>query len=316
MTITAGRNSRPPYGTLPAPVRAEIEGVLGSRVVAAATQEGGFSPAVAARLKLADGTGAFVKAVGPDVNPDSPGIYRSEAKVAAQLPHTELFPRFLGSVEWEGWVSLLFGDVEGANPPLPWAARDLDRVLDAITRMSRKLTPSPIPVPSAAETLNTTFTGWRQLLAVAEQDERLDGLDAWALSRLDDLAVLEARAASALAGKSLLHLDLRADNMILTGTEVVFVDWPWAAIGPAWADLLFFLPSVTMQGGPRPDPVFRAHPLGRHADPDAVDAVLAGFSGFLVAHSRMPPPPGLPTLRAFQAALGAASVEWLRRRIS
>jgi hypothetical protein len=66
----------------------------------------------------------------------------------------------------------------------------------------------------------------------------------------------------------------------------------------------------------RADPVFRAHPLGRHADPDAVDAVLAGFSGFLVAHSRMPPPPGLPTLRAFQAALGAASVEWLRRRIS
>ncbi|MFE2717997.1 hypothetical protein ACFXKI_40110 [Streptomyces mirabilis] len=32
--------------------------------------------------------------------------------------------------------------------------------------------------------------------------------------------------------------------------------------------------------------------------------------------SRQPPPPGLPTLRAFQHAQGAAALDWLRKRLA
>jgi hypothetical protein len=56
-------NVRIPWSDLPARVRAEVERRLGSPVVAARTQTGGFSPGVAARLELADGGRAFVKAV-------------------------------------------------------------------------------------------------------------------------------------------------------------------------------------------------------------------------------------------------------------
>jgi hypothetical protein len=41
--------------------------------------------------------------------------------------------------------------------------------------------------------------------------------------------------------------------------------------------------------------------------------LVAAFGGFLVRHSLQPPPPGLPTLRAFQAAQGALALAWLRR---
>jgi hypothetical protein len=77
---------RMPWADLPDSVRAAIEDRLGSNVVAAHSQSGGFSPGVAARLRLADGTRAFVKAVCSSPNADSPGMYRREARVAAALP--------------------------------------------------------------------------------------------------------------------------------------------------------------------------------------------------------------------------------------
>lgn len=71
---------------------------------------------------------------------------------------------------------------------------------------------------------------------------------------------------------------------------------------------------VAAQGGPDPEAVFTAHPLGREACPAGVAAVLAGLAGYFVAHLLRPDPPGLLTLRAFQAAQGAAALDWLRRR--
>ena len=50
------------------------------------------------------------------------------------------------------------------------------------------------------------------------------------------------------------------------------------------------------------------------ADPEAVTANLAALAGFLVGASRLPAPPGLPTLRSFQRGQGLVALEWLRRR--
>jgi hypothetical protein len=49
---------------LPAAVRQGLQARLGSPVVHAATQPRGFSPGLAARLRLADGQRVFVKAAG------------------------------------------------------------------------------------------------------------------------------------------------------------------------------------------------------------------------------------------------------------
>jgi len=62
--------------------------------------------------------------------------------------------------------------------------------------------------------------------------------------------------------------------------------------------------------------VFTGHLLGRHADPDAVTAALAGLAGFFLRNSLLPPPPGIPTLRAFQRAQGDAALTWLRSRLT
>jgi hypothetical protein len=295
-------------------LRGEIEERLGGRVVEAVTQPGGFSPGVAARLRLADGRRAFVKAIGPEPNPDGAEIHRGEARMMALLPSSAPAPRMLWSLDRRGWVALAFEDVNGVQPTLPWRSGELRRVLEMVAVLAT-LTPGTDGIPPIADRLQDTFMGWRRLAAAhAAGDDDLRGLDPWAARHLDRLADLEAGWTAATEGPTLVHCDLRADNLLLTPTRVVAVDWPWACAGAAWVDLLLMLPSVAMQGGPDPEPTFAAHPAAAGADPGAVTTTLAALTGFLVGASRLPPPPGLPTLRAFQLGQGLAALGWLRRR--
>ena len=117
---------------------------------------------------------------------------------------------------------------------------------------------------------------------------------------------------------TLLHQDVRADNLLLTDRGVMVVDWPHARVGQPWIDLLWFAPSVAMQGGPDPETLLRRFGPAADADPEAIDAVLTAIAGFFTVGSLLPDPPGLPTLRAFQAAQGAIARRWLaeRRRLT
>ena len=194
---------------------------------------------------------------------------------------------------------------------MPWRAPDLDRVLAALVDLSDALTPSPLAVETAGELFGPTLMRWRDL---AEQPSELARVSPPWRDHLDELVDLERRWPEAGSGDSLLHFDVRADNVLLTDTRVHFVDWPWAAVGARWLDLVAMLPSVAMQGGPDPESVWRAHPWSRGVDADAVDAFIAGFAGMLTRGALMPDPPGLPTLRAFQGAQGVIARSWLARR--
>ncbi|MET7473920.1 aminoglycoside phosphotransferase family protein [Streptomyces sp. NPDC005648] len=306
---------RVPWERLPAEVRDAVAGVLGGPVVRAETQSGGFSPGVATRVATGDGRRAFVKAVSAHANPQSPDMHRAEARHTAALPPTVPAPRLLGTYDDGTWVALVLEEVDGRQPHVPWRRAELTRVLDAVAELGRTLTPSPVAAPPVAEDLAEAFSGWQRL-----RDRRTGSppgrLDDWTLTHLPLLAELAAGWADAASGDTLAHGDLRADNMLLTaGGRVVFVDWPHAVRAAPWFDLLLMLPCVRAQGGPDPQELFTAHPLARDAAPDAVTATLAALAGYFVEHSLLPPPPGLPTLRAFQRAQGAAATEWLRTRL-
>jgi aminoglycoside phosphotransferase (APT) family kinase protein len=300
------RGERLVWEALPDAIRAGIEERLGARVVSAETQPGGFSPGLAARLGLDDGRTVFAKAVGPEPNPDSPEFHRREARVAAALPPETPAPRFLFSLEADGWVAVVLENVDGHEPRLPWREDELARVLAALETQADALTPAPISAPPVEETLDELFHGWRSLESPA---------DDWVAEHVDELRELESGWAAAATGETLLHCDVRADNILLTQDRVVFVDWPHACVGAAWVDLLAFLPSVAMQGGPHPWEVFESRPLGRDVPPERLQPVLAALAGFFQYRATLPPPPGLSTLRDFQRGQGVEALAWLRRSL-
>jgi hypothetical protein len=312
-TFPAAEGARLPWTSLPRHVVDAIERALGARIEEAIDQPGGFSPGAAARLRLVDGRRVFVKAVGSELNPHSPSMHRAEAQVVAALPSDAPVPRLLFSVDDGDWVAVGFEDVDGRHPRLPWIREDLDRVLAAVANLSETLTPSPLDVPSIAKLFARVFVNWRSL---AKGSSPVPAeLDPWAVRNVRRLAELEAAWPAASRGDTLLHSDLRADNILLTDDRVFFIDWPSACVGAPWIDLMAMLPSVAMQHGPRPEELFDAHPVARGASAEDVDAALATIAGYFVLQAFRPPPPGLPTVREFQRAQGVHALAWLRRRV-
>ena len=312
MTAPPAEGARVDWESVPRSVRAGIAAICGSPVVHAVSQPGGFSPGVAARLECADGSRWFVKAVSAEANPHSPGMHRREAAnlaglepliAAGQLP----VPRLHGVYEDAPWTALVLDDVDGRQPGVPWDRSELARVLAGIDRLAAALTPSPLATASVSERFADDFTGWRTLATAGDPGQ----LDPWSRAHMTELAELERSWPEHLAGDTLLHADLRADNILLAGERIMFVDWPHACVGAAVADVAFLAPSVTMQGGPHPDEVLAMTRSGRAASRETVRAAACAIAGYLTERSLRPPPPGLPTVRAFQAAQGEIARRWL-----
>ncbi|WP_162450003.1 phosphotransferase [Phytoactinopolyspora mesophila] len=302
-------NTRLEWVDLPVQVRAGIEDLLGSAVVTAENQRGGFSPGMAARVRCTDGRRAFVKAAGQAVNPHTPGIYRTEANVMRQLPARVPAPAMRGSYDDGEWVALIFDEVPGSPPQQPWTSDELRLVLDALADMSRALTPCPIDdVAKASDELRADMLCYRELASAPPAD-----LDPWERRHLDRLADLAASALDHLDGDTLVHLDIRADNVLFDAARAWFVDWPWACRGAVWIDSVMLLLDAANHGID-PDPIVAEHPLLTDVAPDHITAFIAGLCGYFALHSRRPAPQGLPTVRSFQRAKHVTTLEWVRRR--
>ncbi len=299
---------------LPEPIRTGIAERLGGVVTMVHSQPGEFSPGLAALIETDSGDWAFVKAAGPEPNPTSAAFHRREAVVAAALPTDAPTSRFRWSWDTgpDGWMVLAFDAIDGRSPAMPWLPDELELVLTGLDRLSTLLTPSPVPATAVGgiEEWGGLAGGWWRRAVLFQPD----GLDDWSIRHAAALAELERTAPDAAKGETLLHLDLRADNMLLTSDDVRFVDWPHARLGAAWVDLAFLAPSVAMQGGPVPDALMGRLTGSRAPDEAALTAVVAAIAGYFTIQAVAPPPPGLPTLRAFQAAQGAVARAWLARR--
>jgi hypothetical protein len=301
-----------PWARVPDAVKAWASSLGGGVPIEVRDLSGGFSPGAAARLECPRGA-VFVKAVGAELNAESPLLHRREAVVSAALPASSAFPVLRETYDDGAWVALAFEAIEGGLPQHPWERAELAAVLRALEEVHDTLTPSPAPhLEPAALHFQPLFGGWAELAGSSAPSE----LDPWCAAHLSRLAELEARWPTAIEGPTLVHGDIRSDNILLGPAGPVFVDWPHAAVGTAVFDLVAWAPSVVLEGGPQPEELLAGHRPSRKADHDVITALLAAVSGFFVSHSLRPPPPGLPTLRRFQAAQGEVAVAWLRRRMT
>jgi hypothetical protein len=300
-----------PFDEIPGAVRAWVERAGGGRVRSVRDLPGGFSPGCCTLVSFADGRRTFVKAVGTALNPVSPRVHRREAAITAVLPPLPQLPRLIDTYDDGDWVALMFEEVVGAPPRTPWEDEELERVLRELAMLHEALTPCPILALEPASALHADLlTGWHSL---GEAPGSV--ADLWARRHLDRLVELEALCPAAFDdGDTLVHADIRSDNLLLTKSEVVFVDWPHAARGAMVLDVIGWAPSVTLEGGPGPEDLLRRYRPAAGCDPDALSAMVAGVAGYFTYHATLPDPPGLPTLRAFQREQGTVARAWLRER--
>ncbi|HYH72979.1 MAG TPA: hypothetical protein VD764_07155 [Nocardioides sp.] len=311
MTAPRAIGVRLPYDGVPAPVRAWVEDTLGSPVVDMVEQVGGMSPGCATRLTCADGTRAFVKAVGAALNPDTPGLFRREVGVLEHIGAHDLWARLLASYDDGDWVALLIEDVEGRHPDF-FDEAELGAVLDGTDRLSEVL--QSLDVPATIDLVDVGFVlgKWADTLDTLPDAPSQAPVPEWL--RTDPYGwadVLREQAARPMPHVS--HWDIRVDNLLRRpGGEIVFVDWGAAARGPAWADPL--LARLERMDEPWFDTSIDSSPALVEAGDEVVTAFLAGFGAHLAVRSLVAADVNLPTLNDFRIRESRRMLDAVARR--
>ena len=299
------------YDAVPAHVRVWVDDALGSPVVGTADQVGGMSPGCATRVRCADGTTAFVKAVGLELNPDTPDLFRREVAVLEELGGHDLWARLLASYDDGDWVALLLEDVDGTHPDLTddEVMGSLLAGTDALGAALRDRVSSP---PEAALDLAAIFDRWAGFVREVED---LPGAPVPEWVRRESALWGDRVAALADTGEhQLLHYDIRNDNLLQRPSgELVFVDWGAAAYGPAWCDPL--LARLERVDDPWFDASVADSPALAEAGDDAVTAWLVGLGTMMAVRSVTAVDVNLPTLNDFRVRESRRMLAGASRRL-
>ncbi|MEJ7630203.1 MAG: phosphotransferase [Nocardioidaceae bacterium] len=307
---------RPRWDDLPVAVREHIEEAAGCAVIDTWSAGTGFTPGFASRLDLADESRVFVKAASSadDRRHEWPlsSAYREEARKLRALGPRFAAPPLLWTrevdSEGERWVLLGLEYVEGRPPRRPWQDHELRLVLDKLADLAPALAAPPPELGLTAVYDEIVVDFGNRLGRVRE----LQGSDAW----LDTAERLCADSAALLVGDSLVHLDLRDDNVLISDAgEVWFVDWNFPALGAPWIDLVCILLSARGDGHDVEE-ILRVHPLTRDVDPHAIDSLLALLWSYWGIAMTDPVPAYSPHLRDHQQWYADVTRSWLRDRLT
>lgn len=309
MTITPiprGRTARRlEWQFLPPHIRALVERHLGSPIADAESQGAGFTPGFASVLTGADGSRLFVKAASTKAQRVFADAYREEARKLTVLPAGVPAPRLLWVHEDDEWVVLGIEHVAGQTPQRPWQVDELDRCLDAVEATTRALTPAPRAL--AHDTFIEEFAPF----AAAWDTVRTTLPD---LPHLEEAAALASSYASITSGVTLVHTDLRDDNLLLGDDGRTWLcDWNWPVVGADWLDTVFLL--VQPRGdGLDVEQILRDRALTRDVPAEHVDSVLALLAGYFFQKRDEPAPATSPWLRTHQSWCAEVTWGWLCER--
>ncbi|SNU02198.1 hypothetical protein SAMN06298212_1281 [Ruaniaceae bacterium KH17] len=306
--------ARMTWDALPPPLRTQIGGALDSPVTTTESQQEGWSPGSADRVRAASGRRAFVKALARSHNPFGFELHTREAGNMALLPSSVRAPQLIETIHYadsDDWIALVLEDVDGDHPGGAAEATHAPAVLDAL--MTLRSDPGTAnQFPPLAHTYRSSYAVWERLLSVGLPE----ALPAEVLADAHRCAAAATGVGAVLTGGDLVHGDCRADNLLIDAAGAVWlIDWPWAARGPRWFDGLTYLLDTQFRGtGVDADSLIESHPLFAESTPERIDTVLAWIAGVHIENSTRPAPPNMPGLRDFQRRQGIAAAHWFHSR--
>ena len=212
-----------------------------------------------------------------------------------------------------GWVVLVFDDIDGRHPGLSPGSPDIGHVVAMTAALGPVLTPCPVAsAPTASAELAGLVHGWTELAAAPPHD-----LDPWTRRHLARLASLETGWLAAADGDTLLHGDINASNLLITTDgKTWLVDWAQPVRGAAWIDVADLIPHLILAGHTpaQAEHALAAVPAWAATPPETITSYAAAFAGYWAWSSRLPGPPGVPSLRAYQARAAQAAIAWTAYR--
>ena len=272
-----------------------IERAVGARAIRYETRPGGYSTADRFSVTLDDGRRVFVKS---SAAPNMAAWLRREHEVYSALAGS--FIPALHGFDDDGERPLLaIADLSDGDWTPRWDAARVDAVLAALDEL-HACDPPP-NTDGVRVTVAELFDRWRIVEADPEPFLSLGLRDRdWLEGALPE--ILAAAEVAPVEGDRVCHLDVRSDNMCFRNGRPLLVDWNWTSLANPALDVVAWLPSVQVEGGPRPWDVL----------PDA-GPLVAFVSGVWAAVAGVPPPETAPTVREVQRRQLAVALDWLDR---
>ncbi|WP_203338072.1 phosphotransferase family protein [Nocardioides limicola] len=291
---------------LPPRIRDLIAARCGSSVQSAESRNAGFTPGFASVLTCADGTRHFVKAASVKAQRQTAEAYAEEVRKLELLPAETPAPRLDWSHRDEDWVVLGFEYVEARAPHRPWVGEEVAAASQMLVAAAEVLTPAEgLGLSTFAEDFAQAAPLWPRIGAGHPE------LPPWQVA---EAAALTARHVEVTAGDTVVHTDVRDDNLLVRPDgSVLLCDWNWPCRGAAWLDSLLLLI------GPRGDGFdveahLREHPLLGEVPAEDIDTVLALLAAYFFTAADQPGPPNSPHLRRIQAWQRDVVWGWLGER--
>jgi hypothetical protein len=259
-----------------------------------AAESRGISDTAARWIVANDVESAFVKIGATDLTADWTRIEHENYRSIEGW----FLPRVLGFDDDGSRPVLALEDLSDAFWPPPWTDQRVAAVLEALAAISHVVP----PVHIVGRRIDWG-TNWRDV----EQNPRpfLElGLcsPAWLEANLPTL--VSAAGEALISGDSLVHLDVRSDNLCFREGQAVLLDWNHAGVANADVDVAFWLPSLHAEGGPPPERVMPSCP-----------ALAAWVAGFFCSRAGGVEMPEAPHVRPLQLQQARTALPWAVRAL-
>jgi hypothetical protein len=246
-------------------------------------------------VTLCDGRSVFAKRAVDNVTAD---WLRREHRMYESLAGRHFVPELVGWVDVDLPI-LILEDLSREVWPPPWDRSQINSVLSALAEVAQSRYPDDLPKLIDRE---QSDEGWNQVLLDPTAFLSLGLCHADWLER-EGPELQRASSAAPLAGNSLVHCDVRSDNLCLRDGAAVLFDWNLASIGNPQFDIAFWLPSLASEGSSLPEEVM----------PDCPPELAAYVAGFFASRAGLPIVPHAPLVRSVQLRQLKTALPWATR---
>lgn len=281
-------------GMLRGDLACRIERLIGAKVESYRPVAGGYTPATWLLCRTVK-TSFFVK-VG--ATPLTSQFLRREIRTYNCI-RGEFLPNLVAREDHESAPILVIEDLSAHHWPPPWDERRVDLMLAQINTLHN----TNILLEPYAQVHGVSGSSWQAVAADPEPFLSLGIADArWLDAALPLLIQHESRCST--ERNSLTHWDLRSDNICITDSRAIFVDWNLACLSNPKLDLGFWLPSLAYEGGPEPEQILSDAP-----------EIAAWVAGFFTARAGLPGISDAPRVRLVQRQQLETALPWAARAV-
>jgi Phosphotransferase enzyme family len=272
-----------------------VKAIVGAVPITWRSMSKGHTAAECWVMQFENGSTAFVKHATDDQTAES---LTAERRIC-ELVRERFLPKFIGWDDHESPI-LVLEDVSAGQTAPPWSQEYIDRVFYLLDTLAAMKMPENVP---ALANYPEPFNGWQQIARDRYAFSELGLVSAeWLDHALPEL--VEAEIGVDLGGNSLVHTDMRSDNICFHQDRTILVDWSWACRGNPKFDLISWLPSVHAEGGPPPWEFTVDEP-----------ELIAMQAGYLANRASRPPIDQDASIRQLQLAQLRSALPWAAKAL-